>query len=412
MISAISTPNSYALPTDAILADQSQLTSLNQELATGLAISNPGQDPVAASESVQITQQLSAFSVDGETSALAQTNLQSVSSVIGGITDLVQSFRQTALTASNGTVNAQDRQAMADSVNEGLQQLLQLGNSQTPDGNYLLSGSQTSTTPFSMGNNGTVSYEGDAGTNSLQIAPGLTIPTSLSGQFLLMDIPTGNGYATANAASGNTGTATVSVGGVTNLAAATTMDTQNQSYSLQFSSSGSAVASGYSVVNGSGTVVSSGSYTPGMSVVVGGSEFTIQGDPASGDTFTIAPAKNQSLFQTVQQMATLLSQGASGGAAGAQFSQGMDNVLSNFNQGLTRLLTGQAAVGSSLAQITAIGQMNTTQATNDSVAQSDLISANIPAVATAFEQGSTALQAALSAFSSIQGLNLFATLKL
>jgi flagellar hook-associated protein 3 FlgL len=145
---------------------------------------------------------------------------------------------------------------------------------------------------------------------------------------------------------------------------------------------------------------------------VAGSQFTLQGTPAAGDIFTIAPAKNQSLFQTVQQMSTLLSQGGSGGAPGAQFDQGMNNILSNFNQGLTRLLTGQAAVGSSLAQINAVSQTNSTQQTNDAITQNGLISANLPAVATAFEQGSTALQAALGAFSAIQGMNLFTTLKL
>ena len=410
MISAISTPNSYALPTNAILADQSQLTMLNQELATGQAISNPGGNPTAASQNVQITQQIAALTLDGETAGLAQSSLQTLSSTIGSISSLVQSLRQTALTAANGTVNGQDRQALAISVNEGLQQLLQLGNSQTPDGNYLLSGSQSSTSPFAL-NGGTVSYEGNAGTNRLQIAPGLTIPTSLSGQFLLMDIPTGNGYAAVNAASGNVGAATVAVGGVTNLAAATAMDVQNQSYSLQFST-GSAGASGYAIVNASGTTVASGAYTPNTVIDVAGSQFTLQGTPAAGDVFTIAPAKNQSLFQTVQQMSTLLSQGGSGGAPGAQFDQGMNSILSNFNQGLTRLLTGQAAVGSSLAQINAVSQTNSTQQTNDAITQSGLISANLPAVATAFEQGSTALQAALGAFSAIQGMNLFTTLKL
>ena len=88
----------------------------------------------------------------------------------------------------------------------------------------------------------------------------------------------------------------------------------------------------------------------------------------------------------------------------------MNNVLSNLNQGLTRLLTGQAAIGSSLAQINAITNVNQVQSSNDQITQSGLISANLPAVATQFQQGSTALQAALSAFSAMQGLNLFATL--
>ncbi|MCR2831253.1 flagellar hook-associated protein FlgL [Acidithiobacillus ferrooxidans] len=410
-VSPISTPVSYALPTNAILQDQAQLANLNQQMATGQAVNSPADNPSAAASSLQLGQQISALSLDGATAGLAQSSLQNMSSTVGSISSLVQSLRQTALAAANGTTNSQDRLALAGSVNQGLQQLVQLGNTQTPDGNYLLSGSQSNTQPFSSNGSG-VAYQGDAGTNALQIAPGLTVPTSLSGQFLLMDIPTGNGYAAVNAASGNTGTATVSVGGVSNLVAATAMDTGNQSYTLGFATAGSGVAqSFYTVTNASGTVVSSGAYTPGAAIDVAGNQFTINGNPASGDSFQIAPAKNQSLFQTVNQMANLLSQGASNGAGGAQFDQGMSNVLSSLNQGLTRLLTGQAAIGSSLAQINAIAGVNQTQSSNDQIAQSNLISANLPAVATQFEQGSTALQAALSAFSAMQGLNLFATLK-
>lgn len=410
-ISPISTPMSYLLPTNAILQDQSQLTNLDQQMATGQSVNSPADNPTAAAGSLQLGQQISSLNLDGSTAGLAQSSLQDLSSTVGSISTLVQSLRQTALSASNGTTNSQDRQALADSVNEGLQQLVQLGNTQTPDGNYLLSGSQSNTQPFN--NNGSnVSYQGDAGTNSLQIAQGLTVPTSLSGQFLMMDIPTGNGYAAVSAASGNTGTATVAIGGVNNLSEATAMDTNNQSYTLGFSVSSSGVAhSDYTVTNASGVVVSSGAYTPGTSIDVAGNQMTINGVPANGDTFQIQPAKNQSLFQTVQQMANLLSQGASNGAGGAQFDQGMNNVLSNLNQGLTRLLTGQAAIGSSLAQINAISGMNQTQSTNDQIAQSNLISANLPAVATQFQQGTTALQASLSAFSAMQGLNLFSTLK-
>lgn len=409
-ISPVSTPVSYALPTSSILQDQAQLTTLDQQMATGQAVNSPGANPAAAAENLQIGQQLSSLSLDGSTAGLAQSSLQNLSSAVGSINTLVQSLRQTALTAANGTSNAQDRQALADSVNQGLQQLVQLGNSQTPGGNYLLSGSQSGTQPFNHNGN-QVTYQGDAGTNALQIAPGLTIPSSLSGQFLLMDIPTGNGYAAATASSGNTGTATVAMGGVMDLAAATAMDAGNQSYTLSFTNSSSGVAtSSYAVTNASGTVVSSGQYTPGTVIDVAGNQLTINGNPATGDTFQISPTKNQSLFQTVQQMARLLSQGSSNGAGGAQFDQGMNNVLSNLNQGLTRLLTGQAAIGSSLAQINAITNVNQVQSSNDQITQSGLISANLPAVATQFQQGSTALQAALSAFSAMQGLNLFATL--
>jgi flagellar hook-associated protein 3 FlgL len=417
----LSTPETYSIPTAAILQDQANLTQLNVQMATGLAVNSPASNPVAESQSIAINQQLAAYAVDGQTSSIAQSNLQNLSSTVGSISTLLQSLRQTALAAANATVNAQDRQAMGYTVANNLQNLLQIGNTKTPDGNYLLAGSQTNTQPFSQATSGVI-YNGDASTNNLQIAPGITVPSSLSGQFLLMNIPTGNGYAQVSAASGNvnlTGSVTVSVEGVTNTTQASQMQSQNQSFALTFvtgtSVSGNNVY--YSITPSGSTTAVSGLYTAGTTVVVSGSQYLIQGTPAvsgstsSGDVFYLKPSSNQSLFQTVQDLATYLNGAGTGASSQAAFSQHISNIISNLNQGLTRTLTAQAYVGSALAQVTAVGQTSSTAQTNDQVAVNNLMSANLPAVATQFAQGTSAMQAALSAFAAMQGLNLFSTLK-
>lgn len=406
----ISTPESYAIPLSGILARQASLTNLDAQMATGTRLLSPGTDPAAAAESIQVANQTSALSLDTQTAGMANDNLGQISGTIGSVINLLQSIRQSALAAVNGTVNSQDRQAIADTVNNGSKELLQLANTQTPGGSYLFSGSQSGTQPFALQSNGTVSYYGDASANHLQISPNLTVPASLSGQFLFMDIPTGNGAAQVTAASGNAGAATVTVGGIVDPLAAAAMDASNSSYTLSFSVSGGALL--YSVVaSGTTSVVASGTYEAGATIAVGGSEFTMHGTPAANDAFTISPSKNQSLFSTLQQVVSLLSNVGVGGAAQAQFAQGMDNVIASLNQGLTRALTAQAGVGANMAEIQAVSTANTNLRYADAQTQSDVSSANIAQVASAFAEGQTALQAALSAFSAMNGLNLFSVLK-
>ena len=96
-----------------------------------------------------------------------------------------------------------------------LQQLVGLANSKDGNGNYTFSGFQVNAQPFVSTASG-VTYNGDSGVRSVQVAAGRTIPISVSGDALFLDNATGNGTFTASAAAANTGTAIVGATQVVN----------------------------------------------------------------------------------------------------------------------------------------------------------------------------------------------------
>ena len=53
-------------------------------------------------------------------------------------------------------------------------------------------------------------------------------------------------------------------------------------------------------------VVASGSYSPGNAIAFNGGQVVVSGVPAAGDTFVIAPAGRESMFDTLDELVVAL----------------------------------------------------------------------------------------------------------
>lgn len=342
----VSTTEFFNRPAQALLGQQSALSWMSEELASGKLINTIGDNAAGAAQVISINQQLSQLSVDGQSATTATNNLQQTTSALSSVSDLILKVRQIALQAANGTVNASERRTLANSASSALHEMVQLANPQTPGGTYLFSGCQSSTQPFAISQAGNVSFYGDAGVNQVNISKHISVPISASGQPIFMDTKNGNGFAVATAASGNAGGATVSVGGVLNHAAATTMDLSHTSYQVSFTS-GARGALQYEVVDqATSSVVASGAYHSDMNLQIGGSQVSFKGFPVLGDSFTLAPAQRQSIFQTISNLQSTLSNAGAGGQSNAQFSQQMGDVISALDQASNTVLGTQSLIGS------------------------------------------------------------------
>jgi flagellar hook-associated protein 3 FlgL len=92
---------------------------------------------------------------------------------------------------------------------------------------------------FSTLSSGQVVFNGDAGTNQVEIAPSLTVASTISGQGIFMNIPAGTDGVAVSASGGNTGTAYAVASGVTNLSQVTAASLAGTQYDISFSGSGS-----------------------------------------------------------------------------------------------------------------------------------------------------------------------------
>jgi flagellar hook-associated protein 3 FlgL len=397
---------------DGLLRQQQNVNQLNREISTGETLLSASDDPGGANQVLGFANQIGTLAYDAANGKSATQTLQVGVSTLAQVTTLLDQLYQTASAAANGTATPGDHLADAGVAQSLLQQLLQLANTQGANGAYLFAGSNSNSPAFATLPNGQVVFNGDAGVNQVEIAPSLSVPSTISGQNVFMNVPVGTDGVAVSAGAGNTGAAYGLVQGVTSISQVTAASFAGTQYDISFSGSGSSF--GYTVTSGTGTpgsagynatsgIVASGSYAPGSNLAFGGIQVAINGTPASGDSFAVRPGATTNLFQTVQDLVAALQTPNAGGQA----AQALQNVLVNIQAAQTSVLSAQAKLGTSLAEIQSVATQTGTQSANASIAMSDLQSANLPQVLANYSESVTALQAAQLAFAKVQNLSLF-----
>jgi flagellar hook-associated protein 3 FlgL len=157
-----------------------RLDTTQQELSTGKSINQPSDNPSGTALALQLNTDLSNLTSysNNITDGTGWTTAQS--SALTDITNSVQRIQELTTEAANGTQTAADMQASAQEVNQLIDQIKQDANTQY-NGQYVFSGSATSTAPYQSGSNDT--YDGNNAAVTRTIGPNtsLTISANLGG---------------------------------------------------------------------------------------------------------------------------------------------------------------------------------------------------------------------------------------
>jgi flagellar hook-associated protein 3 FlgL len=395
------------ITSQAILAIDNQSSALQvtqNQVSTGLAVQNAADNPVAAAQIVQLSQQQAQLTQYGTNLTSAQTRLSLEESSLSSATTTLQSIRDLAVQAGDATLTDSDRQQIVTQIQTQIQSLLGTANTKDADGEYLFAGYAAQTQPFATDSAGSVSYQGDSGTRLIQISPNQSVADSDTGATAFMDVPAGNGTFTTAATATNTGSASIDTGSV--------LDSTQwvpDNYTLTFNSPTS-----YQIVdNTTGTtVVANGAYTSGSAIQFQGVEVTLTGTPAAGDSFSVAPSGNQSMFATLDNLATALSTPADSAASKAQLTTSIASALTNIDQGISHLSTVSASVGARINLLTAQSSTNTAASTTLTTQQSSLQDVDYAAAVSTLNQQMVGLQAAEQSYAAVAQLSLFKYLTL
>ncbi len=400
----ISTNMIYDSSVSTMNQQQSRLLQTQQQLATGKRLINPSIDPAAAVQAMDVTQADAINTQYAANRISAQNTLTQMDITLQGATSLLQTTRESLIQASN-TGTDTERQGLATALESQLQQLVSLANTKDGTGAYLFSGFQSKTQPFA----GTVAgyaYFGDAGQKSVQISSGQQVPTSISGADIFMRVPSGNGTFVTQAAATNTGGGVATQGSAVNSALLT-----GNSYSLSFT-----VAAGvttYSVTNTTTATPVAGMtglpYTGGQAISFDGMQFAVSGAPVNGDSFTVQPSSNVSLFQTIADTAALLRAPVTPGnpAQTAALNAGVAAALKTLDTAMQKISVANAGVGSTLQGIDVAQVTGDNLGLNYKQTLSQLQDTNFAQAATDLAQQQLALQAAQKSFAQVSGLSLF-----
>ena len=376
---------------------ESNLSTTQNQISTGLSFTTAAQNPVAAGLVTDYNQVLTQSQQFVTNSNSAQTSLNTEGSALTQMQTSLQSLRDLALEANNSSESPQDLSAIATQATQIQNTLLSIGNTQDGNGNFIFAGFSTQTQPFALSATG-ATYSGDQGQRQVQIAPGQTVVVGDNGNLVFNQIKTGNGTFQATAAAGNTGTGVVSTATVADPA-----DYTGGTFSIDFTAPNT-----YQVLDSNNNVVTSGTFTSGQAISFSGVQVTLTGQPAAGDSFSVAPSTNQSIFTTVQNLVNALQQQGTTSATGeAQLNNSINVAINNIDQALNQSENVQSSVGARLNTITTQQSMAGNQQVQLKESISNLQSLNFASAITSLDQQNTTLSAAMQAFTLTQGLTLF-----
>lgn len=405
----ISTSQFYNQNIQTMDSQQSQLGTYYQQLSSGTALTTPADNPLGAAQAVQLTMTSATLTQyqSNQNSALSSLQLEdkTLSSVTSTMTTIVSQLTR----AGDGTLNDTDRSSIAQALQGYRSELLNLANTSDGAGNYLFSGFQATTAPFTNATGGGVNYQGDNGIREAQVTDTRQVATNDTGSSVFLTVPSVGTSPVAAGAATNTGTGLIGAPSITNPAIATNSD----NYTITFG--GTPAAPTYTVTDNTAvppTTTAATAFNANTPIALGsGMQVAIKGAPAPGDTFSVTPPtapQNSSVFATLDSIISALQQPASNNpAATATQSNALTTAVSRFQNSLTNVVVVQASVGGREQELQAL---QTTTRTNSTQIQSnlaDLTGVDMVTAISKFEETQNALQAAQQTFVKMQGMSLF-----
>jgi flagellar hook-associated protein 3 FlgL len=165
--------------------DQQQENTAIAELSSGRKVNQPSDDPAAEAGFIVNSSQASEVKSYLSNVSSLQSTMQEADSTLNSVVTALTQAISLGVEGANGTLNQNDRNAIAEQVNGIQQQILQYAN-QSFQGSYLFAGTAVNAQPFVADSSSPsgVSYVGNSGVNNVEIGDGQAVPANLPGNQL------------------------------------------------------------------------------------------------------------------------------------------------------------------------------------------------------------------------------------
>lgn len=392
----ISTAHAYDLSIANLGKRQGDLSDVQEQLSTTKRINRASDDPAGAARAeralaAEMRVDANQRAVDASQNAMALTE-----SALGDAGDLLQQARDALVKAGNASYSDAERQSLADELAGVRKQLLAVSNRTDGAGTYLFGGQGTNQPPF-LDASGGVQYRGASG--DVQSVSGESLPLTIDGEVAWMSARSGNGTFETSATAANSGTAWIDSGRVTNPQLVT-----GSTYTVQFDVTGGVTT--YSILkDGNPTTVAGAAFKPGQSIEIDGQAANVTGNPANGDSFTIAPSRtDQSVFGVLDKaIADLRTPQRSA----AQIAQSNSSNIAALDASMNQLGAARSKVGETLNRIEAVtGRLDDSRL----AAQTERANAeglDMVKAISEFQNMQTGYDAALKSYAMVQKMSLF-----
>ncbi len=160
-----------------------ELNKTNEIVTTGKRINNLSDDPVGLTQSLNIRSTLTNIEQMGRNISYGNSWLTVSESALKSVQNIISDTKVLCIQMANGTIGPDDRSSAAGTVQNMLDEIVSLGNTDVA-GNYIFAGSKTDTIPF--GQDGT--YNGDKNPFAIKISRNSTIEVGSDGEEVFGNI--------------------------------------------------------------------------------------------------------------------------------------------------------------------------------------------------------------------------------
>ncbi len=392
----VSTAHTYDKAIESLQKRQTELADSQSQLTSGKKVNVPSDDPIAAARAERALATIARSDANQRALEASRNVMQIAESSMADAVDLIQSARESIVSAGNASFTDAERKSVAKKLQEIRTQLLTVANRADGGGGFVFGGQGADTAPF-IDAPGGVQFIGQGG--ETLAAAGEQMNLTVDGQNVWLKASSGNGVFVSDASATNTGTGWINSGSVTNPQANPYLTgLSNAQYDIDFQVSGGATT--YTVNGGPATP-----YVSGQAIVFDGMSVSIKGAPANGDKFTVNPSqKNLSVFDALDSAIQAL--GASNLNNG-QISQAVNKGIANMDAVLSTMQGARSGVGETLNRMD--GTENRISATK-LAAQTERSNAedlDMTDAISSFQAKQSGYDAALKSYSMVQKMSLF-----
>ncbi|MFC4297925.1 flagellar hook-associated protein FlgL [Castellaniella hirudinis] len=402
---------------NTINKQQSDLMHLYQQIGTGQKMVTPADDPLGASQAINLSQSQAQNVRYADNRAVANQNLGTEEDALSSLTLLLQDVRTRLVEIGNGTLSDADRGTLAGILRQAQATALGIANTTDGNGQYLFSGSRGDIPAYDANGN----YDGDSLQRLIQADQTRRIAGGDVGSDVFQRAQPGTRDYLSAADAGNNGTAILGRAAIADYAqgnadAKFSFDIQFDATGNNYTVTATALAADPAAtppIAVGDVVTTTHAWTPGQkSLDLGvGTTLEINGEPAANDQFTAEPLKHSTglnLFQAMGALADALEQPIQGDQTA---STSLRNLMNTTSQTLATLydnvLTVRASVGSRMNELTALNNTGAQRNLGYAAALSGIEDLDYYEATTQLSLRKMALEGAGLAFQTIQGLSLF-----
>ena len=409
---------------------QSKQLELQEKIAAGTRVLKPSDDPAAAALIIGLEQVKDINAQYAANAASANATLLLEEQALADATRVLQDVKTLAVQAGNPVLQNEDRKSIATEMRALYDELLGIANRTDGKGQYLFSGFQGTTQPFSESAPGTVAYAGDEGDRLVQVGTERRIAVGDNGAEVFQRVRAGNGTFVVDSG-GNTGTGVAGAGTVRD-GQAWANPVNSGNYSIRFFVDGATNVTTYDIVNDAtnismltGIAPAAGPharvYQPGAVIELRrlagdpigaawdtGVQVDISGAPATADRFDVDRSPMQDIFATVHGLVDTLRTGiAPGPTSRAAYQNGLNSAGASIDRAFESILTARSSVGSRLREIQSVEETTRDVALNYEKDRSRLVDLDYAQALSDFARSQVSLEAAQRSYIAVTKLKLF-----